>query len=89
VFAFARDDDIEIEFAQSLAPPRSQLRKDIGLYYRWKLEMKRKGQACTTKVWGGRDGYTQAMALQHVLEVAWRWNEDDGFGKCPFGLEIE
>ena len=84
-----RTDDVGIEYAKSLTPPRSQLFKETGLYYRWKTVVQRKGQQVTTKVWGGRDNYTQAMALKAVIDTAWGWDFKDGFGACPFELEIQ
>ena len=82
-----REEDIPVEDVQELCPPNWVMYKDTVLHHRWKCENKvRKGIA--TKVYGGRDQYSEKMALRETLRKAWAIFEvtEDGYA-CPHNID--
>ena len=82
-----REEDIPVEDVQELCPPGWVMRKDVVLHHRWKCEnAHKKGMA--TKVYGGRDNYTEKMALLYVLRKAWGiFERTEGGYACPHNID--
>ena len=82
-----REEDISVDDVQELCPPDWVMRKDTVLHHRWKCEL-RGGKGMATKVYVGRDNYTEKMALREVLRKAWAIFERSDVGyACPHDIE--
>ena len=76
VVAPPRGSDIDIDFAKTLKPAKTQLSKDVVLHWRWKGNFPGRSIApkTITKVWDNLDGgVSEHDALKIVILTLWGW----------------